>query len=164
MNEELYNKITRAIEKSRYGILILIILNKLISGLVYGLYPLVLIILRINNHSSFWRSLLVPGVSFIVVSLFRKYFNAPRPYEVLDITPIIQKDTKGNSFPSRHVFSIFVIAMTLYYILAPLGITLLFLGIILGIIRVIGGVHFPKDVIAGAIIGILSSIIGYHIL
>lgn len=30
--------------------------------------------------------------------------------------------------------------------------------------RVIAGVHFPKDVIVGAIIGILSGVIGFYII
>ena len=55
------------------------------------------------------RALLVPGISFGAVSLFRWAFRAPRPYEVFETTPVIKKNTKGKSFPSRHVFSIFVI-------------------------------------------------------
>ena len=37
------------------------------------------------------------------------------------------------------------------------------IGILLGMIRVLGGVHEPRDVIAGAVIGIASGIIGFSI-
>ena len=52
------------------------------------------------------------GVAFAAVTLFRKAVNAPRPYETLGIDPLIEKDTAGRSFPSRHTFSLFMIAAT----------------------------------------------------
>lgn len=139
------------------------ILNKLITTVVYITYPLVLAFLVITQDARFWRVLLIPAISFVLVSLIRYYINAPRPYEVSNSVPIIKKDTKGKSFPSRHVFSVFVIASTLYYISNPLGLFLMVAGIGLAIIRVVGGVHFPRDVIIGAIIGILAGVLGFYL-
>ena len=65
--------------------------------------------------------------------------------------------------PSRHVFSAFVIAMSALYICIPLGICMMLLAVIMAFERVICGVHFPKDVIAGAVIGIVSGIIGFYL-
>ena len=106
-----------------------------------------------------YRSLIIPGVSFIFVSLFRKVISSPRPYEVYGFTPAITKDTKGKSFPSRHVFSIFMVAVTYFQVSLPIGIFLLILGVGLAVIRVVGGVHFIKDVVAGAAMAILIGII-----
>lgn len=161
MNEKTYEKITSLILGHPHGLQMFNMINKFTTTIVYFIYPVFLFKLAFNRDIRFWKVLLIPSISFILVSVFRKCTNAPRPYEVLDIVPIIKKDTKGKSFPSRHVFSVFIIAMTLYYISIPVGITLMVLGIILAIIRVLGGVHFPKDVIAGAIIGILFSILGW---
>lgn len=61
------------------------------------------------------RIVAVTAVSFIGVSYFRKKFDAPRPYTVYNYEPIIKKEKEGNSFPSRHVFSAFVIATTFIY-------------------------------------------------
>ena len=163
MNEERYRKIKNWISKYKYGVQTLNVLNKLTTTLVYLTYPVFLLILLINGDLRFWKVLLVPGISFVLVSAFRSRINFPRPYEVLDIVPIIAKDTKGKSFPSRHVFSVFIIAMTLYYISMPVGILLMIVGIMVAVIRVLGGVHFPRDVIYGAIIGILCGFIGFNI-
>ena len=138
-------------------------LNFIITNAVYGIYPIILIILLYHQDVRFWRVLLTPAISSVFVSMFRNHFNAPRPYEVTDIKPIIKKETKGKSFPSRHVFSIFVIATTLFYISNPLGILLMLAGVVLAILRVLGGVHFPRDVIAGAIIGIVSGFLGFYL-
>lgn len=47
-----------------------------------------------------------------------------------------------------------MIAMCYFYQNAFLGIILLLMTVIEGYIRVVGGVHFIKDVVAGMLIGI----------
>lgn len=162
MNKKNYEEVIEKLHDYPSGVKIINSLNLTVTTLVYCTYPIVLGLLMFTQDTRFWRVLLTPAISFILLSIFRNYINAPRPYEVLDIVPIIKKDTKGKSFPSRHVFSIFVIAMTIYYISKPLGLLLMFAGSLLAITRVIGGVHFPKDVLAGAAIGILSGISGLY--
>ena len=66
--------------------------------------------------------------------------------------------------PSRHVFSAFVIGMAFLHMNIVLGIIILIIGCLMAVIRVIVGVHFPRDVIAGAVIGILSGIIGFYLI
>ena len=74
--------------------------------------------------------------------------------------PIIKKEKEGNSFPSRHVFSAFVIATTFIYANLELGICLFAISCLIAVLRVIGGVHFPKDVIVGAITGSICGVLG----
>jgi len=100
----------------------------------------------------------IPAVSFAAVSAFRAVYSAKRPYEVLDIQPLIKKETEGKSFPSRHVFSVFIIGMSFFYIAEPMGIAAFVSGTALAYLRVVGGVHFPKDVAAGALFGILCGL------
>lgn len=139
------------------------LLNRLITYSVYTIYPLVLIGLTWTRDERVWRVFLGPAISFILVSVFRNLINAPRPYEVNNTVPLITKDTKGKSFPSRHVFSVFVVASTLYFISSPLGISLMLAGVLLAFLRVIGGVHFKRDVIVGAIVGIASGVLAFYI-
>ena len=164
MNESIYEKISNPIRGMNNGVKLLNLLNKVGTSGVYLTYPLFLLILAYNRDMRFWKVLIIPAVSFVVVSLIRKLINFPRPYEVLDIDPIIKKSTKGNSFPSRHVFSVFIIAMTLYYISYPVSILLMVIGVVISIVRVLGGVHFPRDVIAGAAIGVICGIVGWKLL
>lgn len=163
MNEELYRELGQRVRKYKHGEKIIIITNKVTTSFVYAVYPIILLIMIINNDSRFWKVLIGPGISFVLLSVFRNCFNAKRPYELYNIEPIINKDSEGKSFPSRHVFSVFIIAMTLSYISIPLGTVLFTIGSIIAIIRVLGGVHFPKDVIVGAITGVLLGIIFWNI-
>ena len=147
--------------------------NKVITDFDYVAYPCVLVWLTYAAATgaagavgTLLRAVLVPGVSFALVTVLRKAINAPRPYEVFDASPIIPKDTRGNSFPSRHVFSIFVIAMTFCACcpLAWVGPVMLVAGVLLAVIRVVSGVHFPRDVVVGALLGMLAGFMGLWIL
>lgn len=140
------------------------LVNKTLTGLCYAAYPALLLGLLLTRDGRLLRAVLVPGVSFVLLSLIRRGINAPRPYEVLPIAPIIHKDTRGKSMPSRHVFSMFVIAMTFLWICPVLGVVLLCFGAVLAGVRVVGGVHFPRDVMVGAAAGVLSGAAGYWLI
>ena len=139
-------------------------LNRLLTGLCYVLYPLLLLYLAIQWDTRILRALITPAIAFVLLSIVRKRINFPRPYQVLEIRPLIHKDTKGKSMPSRHVFCVFMIAMTYLWILPQMGILLLAVGVLLAAVRVIGGVHFPRDVLAGAAVGIAAGLLGYWLL
>ena len=138
--------------------------DKAITALVYLAYPALLAVLLFLRDDRFLRCVLVPGVSFAVVSVLRRLINAKRPYEALKFQPLLQKDKQGESFPSRHVFSVFVIAFAFYYTFVPAGIVLAVLGVLLAVVRVVGGVHFPRDVLCGAAIGMLCGAVGFFLL
>lgn len=133
--------------------------DKILTLLVYAAYPVFLLTLLCKMDAGLLKAVLVPGVSFACLSAFRKKYNAPRPYEVFGVPSAIKKETLGKSFPSRHVFSIFVIGVTIMNFYPVWGTVMCVAGIILAAVRVIGGVHFTKDVIAGAVIGILCGLI-----
>ena len=121
-----------------------------------------------STLSPAWRLLascvIVPAAAFIAVSVFRRTYNAPRPYEALAIDPLISKDTRGKSFPSRHAFSMFTIACAWWQLEPVVGAALGVAGILMGAVRVLGGVHFPRDVVAGAASAIAISAAGYALL
>ena len=97
---------------------------------------------------------------YILVSAVRKIIKAPRPYEIYDFYQAPPKNKVGQSFPSRHVFSAFVIAVLSYIASVWVSIALIVLGVLLAVSRVLLGIHFVRDVVAGALIGILSGIFG----
>ena len=93
----------------------------------------------------------IPASGFVILSLLRKKINAPRPYEEWGIKPLLDRDSPGQSMPSRHVFSATVISMACLHASLSVGVILLVLSALLGLVRVLGGVHYPKDVVVGYI-------------
>lgn len=106
-----------------------------------------------------WIYLFVPASGFVILSLLRKKINAPRPYEVWGIVPLLDRDSPGQSMPSRHVFSATIISMACLHASLIVGFILLILSALLGLVRVLGGVHFPKDVVVGYICGLVWGVI-----
>ncbi len=103
-------------------------------------------------------------VPLVIVSLVRHLINAPRPYELYSFYELAPKSKKGGSFPSRHAFSVFAIGTALCFVHPVLGAVLLALGVLLCVMRVLLGIHFIRDVVAGALTGALSSVIGMLII
>jgi membrane-associated phospholipid phosphatase len=142
------------------------IVNKILTFTVFLLYPLLLTWLLLKHKEYLLRAILVPFVSFVLVTVVRRLINRARPYEAYGIPSAVYKSTSGKSFPSRHVFSIFVIAVTFLY-LGPdptIGLALFAAGLILGIIRILIGVHYVSDVVVGAFVGILAGFIGFGLI
>ena len=101
----------------------------------------------------------IPASGFVILSFLRKKINAPRPYEEWDIKPLLDRDSPGQSMPSRHVFSATIISMACLHASLSVGVILLVLSALLGLVRVLGGVHYPKDVVVGYICGLMWGMI-----
>ena len=131
-------------------------LNIVNRGIVIVFYVVYALLLGWACVSDPWRLVPLVGVTavgFVAVSFFRRRFNAPRPYECCSIAPLIARDGAGKSFPSRHAFSAFAIAASWFAGSAPVAVVLLVAAVVLAVCRVLGGVHFPRDVVVGALIG-----------
>ena len=101
----------------------------------------------------------IPASGFVILSFLRKKINAPRPYEVWEIIPLLDRDSPGQSMPSRHVFSATIISMACLHASLTMGMICLILSALLGLVRVLGGVHFPKDVVVGYICGLVWGVL-----
>ena len=164
MQKSFYDRLSRPFEENEKKKALLTTTNSLITKAFHIVYPVLLVGLALTRDGRFLRVLLVPLISFLIVTIFRRACNARRPYEVWDAPPLIRKNTHGNSFPSRHVFSVFMIAMATAYISLPVSIVMMAAGVFLAIARVLIRVHFVRDVVAGALIGIGLGWIGFWII
>lgn len=101
----------------------------------------------------------IPASGFVILSFLRKKINAPRPYEEWGIKPLLDRDSPGQSMPSRHVFSATIISMACFHASLSVGVILLILSAFLGLVRVLGGVHYPKDVLVGYACGLVWGVL-----
>ena len=115
--------------------------------------------IRKGIGTDLYAYILVPAFGFVLLTLVRKCINQPRPYETWEIVPLLDKDSSGNSMPSRHVFSATIISMACFHANLLVGLVLLVLSALLGLVRVLGGVHYPKDVLVGYACGLLLGIL-----
>ena len=117
--------------------------------LVYLLYLGMLAWLAWHRMGQLWPALVVPASAFVVGTLVRKLIDRPRPYTALGFTPLFPKDKTGQSMPSRHCFSAAAIAGTAWYVLIAIS-------------RVVTGVHYISDVLAGLAFGGVFAVLGWN--
>lgn len=81
-----------------------------------------------------------------------------RPYEVVDGLKLLIARPRDYSFPSGHACASFAAAMV-YYRMAPKrwGVPAVILAALISFSRLYVGVHYPSDVLAGALIGIFAA-------
>lgn len=87
-----------------------------------------------------------------------------RPYDVNTAIAILIKKPLDFSFPSGHTAASFA-AMTALFLakMKKAWIAALILAVLIAFSRLYFYVHYPTDVLGGAVVGILSGIIGYTI-
>lgn len=124
-----------------------------------GAYALLLALLAVRlaagagDMDLLARAVLVPGAVFGGGSVLRAVLNRPRPYQQPGFTPLLPKETEGKSFPSRHALSGAVIAMAWLPVNPAVAGVLTVSALAICITRVLAGVHWVRDVAAGAALG-----------
>ena len=159
--QEWYDQIAGNIENKRFFLSLLRAFNQFMTVIM----PIVYLAMLATTY--FQEGLgkqvviyvFVPASGFVILSLLRKKINAPRPYEEWDIKPLLDRDSPGQSMPSRHVFSATIISMVCLHASLTIGMAFLTLSAFLGLVRVLGGVHYPKDVVVGYICALVWGVI-----
>jgi len=159
--QEWYEHIAGKIENKPFLLGLLRAFNRLMTVVMPIVYLTLLVATYFQEGlgKQIWMYFFVPASGFVILSLLRKKINAPRPYEEWDIKPLLDRDSSGQSMPSRHVFSATIISMACLHASLTMGMICLILSAILGLVRVLGGVHFPKDVVVGYICGLVWGVI-----
>ena len=159
--QEWYDHIAGKIENKSFLLSLLKSFNRFMTVVMPIVYLTLLVITYLQQGlgKQVLMYVFVPASGFVILSFLRKKINAPRPYEVWEIVPLLDRDSPGKSMPSRHVFSATIISMACLHASLSVGVILLVLSALLGLVRVSGGVHYPKDVVVGYICGLVWGVI-----
>ena len=159
--QEWYDHIAGNIENKPFLLSLLRTFNRFMTIVMPMLYLTLLAITYLQQGlgKQVGIYLFIPASGFVILSFLRKKINAPRPYEVWEIVPLLDRDSPGQSMPSRHVFSATIISMACLHASLSVGVILLVFSALLGLVRVLGRVHFPKDVVIGYICGLVWGVI-----
>ena len=179
MTPEQYQKILHWLNAHPAAKQLVLVLNRWLPAVPFVCYPVLLVLLNVQwfqllrvglNQAALdfmqliARAILVPGFVFLGGTLLRKKLNRPRPYEQPGFTPLVEKETHGQSFPSRHALSAAVLAAVWLYFYPVVGGIMIAVALAICVLRVLAGVHFPRDVIAGAVLGFSLGIVGMWLL
>ncbi len=126
----------------------------------YGIAIFILLALRVvimKDFKSISTAALTISIAGLVNSLIYLVWSRPRPYvahaaEIHQLGLLVQPE----SFPSNHAFITFGVATAIYITgHQRAGVLLYLLAFLITFSRVAAGVHYPSDIVGGAILGIV---------
>lgn len=139
------------------------ILNRLmqfvtnLGGSIFTIGITVIMLFNSNYYDNALEGAFSLTVSHIIVQLLKNVCLRPRPYDAIKNANILCRPLKDFSFPSGHTTAAFALAISwsinFVYIAPFLYIT----ATLVGLSRVYLGMHYPSDILIGALIGTVSA-------
>src|SRR5438876_10856342 len=126
------------------------------------IYALALAALWLTWAPKNQRAALIAGISALLAlglgQIVGHIFPRDRPYLAHHVSLLITH-SPDTSFPSDHTTLAFAVAIAVWQFNRRAGITLLIFGVLVAVARVFVGAHYPGDVIGGAVLGAITSLI-----
>ena len=91
----------------------------------------------------------------VITEIIRFFYCRPRPFMAYTVNQLAED--ANCSFPSGHAAFFFALAMAIYFYNKKWGIWFFAAAILIALARVSAGIHYPIDILAGAVIGVLSA-------
>lgn len=125
---------------------------------------LVLLVFLAVNFKKYWRMVaesLIAAVltRFVLAEIIRWLWFRPRPFVSLHLAPLVNQSPAEASFPSGHASFFFALSTIIYFYNKKLGIIFYVGSFLIVLARVFVGIHWPSDILAGAVLGILMGYI-----
>ena len=167
MTPEQYRKIRDGLDARPTLRQLVLFCNHWLPAVPFVCYPVLLVILNVQWFAllrvgsaaaldfmqQIARAILVPGITFWFGTALRARLDRPRPYEQPGFVPLVAKETKGHSFPSRHALSAAVLAAVWLYFYPAAGCVMVGIALLICCLRVLTGVHHVRDVVCGFALG-----------
>ncbi len=101
----------------------------------------------------------------LVNGILKNLFMRIRPYDAFSELTILISVPHDFSFPSGHAGSSFAVAVVILLLLPRrLGISAIIAATLISLSRIYVGVHYPTDILAGALTGTLCAVVSVYIL
>ena len=122
-----------------------------------------LVLYLVNDHLLSYQLVLGTLTLWLVVELIKMLIHRARPFMHVAQTRIVGYRASGQSFPSGHTSQAFFLATLMAQHFHAIGWVMLLLyavALLVGITRMYVGAHYPRDVLAGAILGSAWGLLG----
>lgn len=105
----------------------------------------------------FFIEALLSGVSaWLMSQLIALLYFRKRPFVIFDtIETLIARSEFSKSLPSDHAVIAMALAMTTFLWSPKVGIWLIVIALLIGLARVMAGVHYPFDIVVAVVLGII---------
>lgn len=103
------------------------------------------------------------GLAVFFDLILKHFIHSPRPFSAFSNVHALFSET-GYAFPSGHATFFAALAVAIFFLNKKAGYVFLLFALLIGIARIIAGVHFPVDILGGFILGgIVSYLVAYFV-
>lgn len=142
--------------------IMIIITNLGDAGIVWILLAIVLLFMKKTRKCGILM-IISMGIGVILGNVILKNLIArPRPCWIDESIKLLIEKPKDYSFPSGHTLASFEAAVMIYLNNKKAGIISIFIACLIAFSRMYLFVHFPTDILGGAILGTAISILVYY--
>ena len=127
------------------------------AGFVWWVFALIAAVFPAHRPAA-WRLLLAVGFTFLLNDyVLKPVIDRPRPFTVMAELKVIDAKPITSSFPSGHAAMAVAGAIAGARLIPASAWVFWPLGVMVAISRVYIGVHWPTDIMAGAIVGFICA-------
>lgn len=102
------------------------------------------------------------GIAWLLATILKLIVRTPRPFTIFaNVQPLFPEPTFA--FPSQHTVFFAAVGISIFLIHKKAGVLFIVFALMIGVARVMAGVHFPIDILGGFIIGGLISFVLHKI-
>lgn len=105
------------------------------------------------------HALLAVTISWLIAHFIKYLFPTVRPFLVNGADVGVFFAPTDSAFPSGHTTQAFALAVTIFLHDKKIGWVYLICALLIGIFRIIANVHYPIDILGGALLGTLVAMV-----
>ncbi len=137
------------------------LISKSADGYLYAIAAVMLLFITPQSGQLFLKAgLLSYGMKVPLYMLIKRRVRRKRPFDDLEGVNFLLAPPDEFSFPSGHTAGAFVFAIICGHLFPLSYAPLLLWASLVGFSRIYVGVHYPTDILAGALLGVLCAKIG----
>ncbi|OGI68731.1 hypothetical protein A2738_00275 [Candidatus Nomurabacteria bacterium RIFCSPHIGHO2_01_FULL_42_15] len=129
---------------------------------VYFLYVVIALAFLFLFRRFNWKEIILlcisGGSAWIVAKILKILIHTPRPFDAFTEMQSLFAET-GYAFPSGHTMVASAIAFAIFFTNKKAGYVFMFFALIIGLSRIIAGVHFPIDILGGFVLGAFIAVL-----
>ncbi|NOU92387.1 phosphatase PAP2 family protein [Paenibacillus sp. LMG 31456] len=111
-----------------------------------------------DNRRMVVNTLISAAVALGTNSIIGAIYHRDRPFVAHQVIQLVNHETSA-SFPSNHAAAAFAVAVSIWLWRRKGGTVWIVLAALIGFSRIWSGIHYPIDIVGGAIIGGLIAVV-----